>query len=57
MMMDMVMATIEKRDRGEKLGRMERGFMAVSNNQATASLLCPSSPMGLATITATAAGN
>ena len=34
MMMDMVMATIEKRDRGEELGRMERGFMAVSNNQS-----------------------
>lgn len=32
MMMDMVMATLAKRDRGEKLNRMERTLMVGSNN-------------------------
>jgi len=34
MMMDMVKATLEKRDRGEELSRMERTLMVGSNNQA-----------------------
>jgi uroporphyrinogen decarboxylase len=32
MMMEMVMATLEKRDRGEKLNRMERTLMVGTNN-------------------------